>query len=78
MITLKSKVKDIMPQYVRPYPNVIPGWYLVLDMTLSEFINDSLKKRGFGRKKYREVIRTVVFHKSIDHDTREYILQRII
>ena len=78
IINLNTKVKEIMPQHVRPDPWAVPGWCLVLDMTLLEFLDDSLRERGFGAKKYKEVIRTAVFHKSIDDDAREYILQHVI
>ena len=74
VITLNTKVTDIMGVMGSRYS----PWQPVMDMTLGHFVKYGMRTPRFGRVKYKQVIRTAVFHDYIDYDTREYILEYVI
>ena len=82
VVTLDTKVGEIVNIPDReqcgwryhPYNSDIT----VLEMTLAEFLTDALRVRGFGRTKYRKVIRAAVFSEFIDYDARETILESVL
>tara|TARA_Y100000310_G_scaffold309589_1_gene353847 strand:- start:279 stop:536 length:258 start_codon:yes stop_codon:yes gene_type:complete len=82
IITLDSLVSDVMD-----VSTLMPsGWMnspynsetRVIDMTLSEFLTKALKVNGFGKTKYRSVIRAAVFSEYIEYDARETILESVL
>ena len=82
MITLKTKIKDIMSLFMdhktlskkckwKP-------WSIASEMTLDEFLKDSYRLAGFGKVSYRKIIRAAVFNDNIEHNTSEKIIKHVI
>ena len=84
IVTLDTKVSEVVIN--ANHKAKFNGWNnsaynsttKVLDMTLSEFLAQGLRVNGFGRTKYREVIRAAVFNEFIDYDAREAILEFVL
>ena len=82
IITLNTKIKDIVDIPKSEYSGWNDSLYnsdtTVLEMTLAEFLTQSLRVSGFGKTKYRKVIRAAVFSEFIDYDARETLLESVL